>query len=133
MEDVTEVFRRTLAAFDRRDRTTWLALHDPDYQLIPSATWPEADVIHGPEAGWDFYVGVVEPFERRRYSDNVETERVAADKILVHQRNEVRGRASGADVELDYWVVTTFRDGRVLRDEWFSDRAEAVAAVGMAR
>ena len=34
-------------------------------------------------------------------------------------------------VEVNYWVVITFRDGKVLRDEWFADRAEALEAVGL--
>jgi ketosteroid isomerase-like protein len=54
-----------------------------------------------------------------------------ADKVLVHQRNEVRGRTSGADVELNYWVVVTFREGKILRDHWFADRAEALEAAGL--
>jgi ketosteroid isomerase-like protein len=54
-----------------------------------------------------------------------------ADKVLVHQRSDVRGRASGAAVELDYWVVITFREGRIVRDQWFADRAEALEAAGL--
>jgi hypothetical protein len=48
----------------------------------------------------------------------------------MHQ-NKVRGRTSGADLELDYWVVVTFHDGVMIPDEWFSDRSEAFNAAGL--
>jgi ketosteroid isomerase-like protein len=54
-----------------------------------------------------------------------------ADKILVHWRSAVRGRTSGVEVELNYWVVVTFREGRIVRDQWFADRAEALEAAGL--
>jgi ketosteroid isomerase-like protein len=54
-----------------------------------------------------------------------------ADKVLVHWRHDVRGRASGADVEINYWIVVTFREGRIARDQWFADRAEALEAAGL--
>jgi ketosteroid isomerase-like protein len=122
--------RQSLDAFDRRDRAAWLALRDPDSEVLPSGGWPEADAIRGREAAWDFYVEVVEAFERRAYGD-AELVDAGADKVLVHQRNEVRGRTSGADVELNYWVVVTFREGKILRDHWFADRAEALEAAGL--
>jgi len=43
----------------------------------------------------------------------------------------MRGRASGADVEINYWIVITFRAGRVVRDQWFANRAEALEAAGL--
>jgi ketosteroid isomerase-like protein len=43
----------------------------------------------------------------------------------------MRGRTSGAGVQLDYWVVVTFREGKILCDQWFADRAEALEAVGL--
>jgi hypothetical protein len=32
---------------------------------------------------------------------------------------------------VEFWLVTTFRDGKLLRDEWFTDRAEALEAAGL--
>jgi ketosteroid isomerase-like protein len=128
-QENVEVMRQWLDAFDRRDRTTWLALCDPQYEVIPSDSWPEAGVIRGPEAAWDFYVGVAEAFERRSIRD-VDIVDTGADKVVVHQRHEVRGRTSGIDVEVDYWVVVTFRDGRRLLDQWFSDQSDALEAAG---
>jgi ketosteroid isomerase-like protein len=126
--DKVEIFRETLAAFDRRDRDAWLADCHEDHEMIPSATWPEADVVRGREAVWDFYLAVTEQFEWRAYGEDVEVIDPGGEKLVVHQRSGVRGRASGADVELDYWVVMTFRDGQLARHQWFADRAEAIEA-----
>ena len=30
-----------------------------------------------------------------------------------------------------FWVVLTFREGKLRRFEWFADRAEALEAVGL--
>jgi ketosteroid isomerase-like protein len=124
----TEIVRRMLDAFDRRDRAAWIALHDGEYELIPSAIWPEADPVRGPEPGWDYYVSAVEPFVRQSFSATAEIVDAGPDKVLVHQRIELRGRASGAEVEFDMWVVGTLRGGRIVRDQWFTNRDEAVAA-----
>jgi ketosteroid isomerase-like protein len=43
----------------------------------------------------------------------------------------MRGRTSGIDVEVNYWVVVTFREGRVLQDQWFADRSDALEAAGL--
>jgi ketosteroid isomerase-like protein len=128
-QENVEVFRQMLNAFDRRDRAAWLALRDPDCEVIPSAMWPEVDAIRGREP-WDFYVKVAEAFERLPVA-GVELVHAVADKVLVHWRHDVRGRASGADVEINYWIVVTFREGRIARDQWFADRAEALEAAGL--
>jgi ketosteroid isomerase-like protein len=124
------VFRRALEALDRRDRARWLALRHPRSDILPSGTFPEADAVRGPEACWAFYVAALDPFEHARFSEAVEVEDLGRNQVLAHQQIEVRGKASGALVELDYWVLTTFRDGRMLRDEWFLTEEEARAAAG---
>jgi ketosteroid isomerase-like protein len=130
-QENVEIFRETLEAFDRRDRAAWLALRDPDCEVIPSAMWPEADAVRGREPAWDFYVKVAEAFERLPV--DAELVDAGADKVLVHWRHDVRGRASGADVEINYWIVITFREGRIARDQWFADRerTDALEAAGL--
>ena len=130
-QENVEIFNVSLKAFDRRDCAAWLAVRDPDCEVIPSAMWPEVDVIRGREAAWDFYITVAEPFERRPLAPDAEAVDVGRDMVLVHQRNVMRGRASGADVELNYRIVITLREGRILRDEWFTDRGEALDAAGL--
>ena len=53
-------------------------------------------------------------------------------KLVQQARGEMQGTASGVPVVLSYWTVATFRNGKVLRVEWFTDQAEALAAAGLA-
>jgi ketosteroid isomerase-like protein len=130
-EENVEAVRKSLEAFDRRDRAAWLATRDDqDYEVVADRYWPEADAVHGREAAWEFYVKVAEAFEQLPAGD-AELVDAGADKVLVHQRSDVRGRTSGAEVELNYWVVITFREGRMVRDQWFADRADALEAAGL--
>ena len=125
-----EAWRQAMDAFDRGDRSAFLALCDPDYEVVPFRDWPEAGVIRGREAAWDFYANVGESFQPFDSGD-AELMDAGADKVVVHRGRELRGRASGADVEFHAWVVVTFRDGTLCRGEWFTDRSEALQAAGL--
>jgi ketosteroid isomerase-like protein len=124
-----DAVRQSLDAFNRGDRTAWLALRHHDFEITPISDWPDARMIRGREAGWDFYRDVADTLSARpAYADLVDA---GADKVLAHQRHEGRGRASGAGVEVDYWTVITFSGERILRDDWFTDRAAALEAAGL--
>ena len=125
-----ETFRDSLEAFDRRDKASWLKARDRDYEVITSNVWPEGDV-RGRGAAWDLYVTIADTFERRPFSDDIEVIDAGPHDVLVHQRNDVRGGESGVNVEIDYWIVVSFRDGKMIRDQWFESRDEALEAAGM--
>jgi ketosteroid isomerase-like protein len=121
-----ERMHRGFDAFTRRDKVAWLELCDPDIVLAPIGDWPETDPIRGREAAWDFLVAADEPWERGPYEvvEVVDGD----DKVVARQRRDLRGKSSGVEVEYDYWVVLTFRDGMTLRVEWFDDRSQALKA-----
>jgi ketosteroid isomerase-like protein len=125
-----EIGRRILDAYNRRDKATYIALCDPEMEWVPPAEWPEAASIRGPEAIWQFIVEVDEPWERGVY-ELVEIIDGTNDRIVAHLRRTVRGKASGVDAEFEYWNVATFRRGKQVRAEWFTGRAEALAAAGL--
>ena len=119
-----------LDAFNRRDKAAWLALTDPEVEAVPPRDWPESDPIRGREAVWDVYVENIEAF-REGALEHVELIDAGNDKVIAHMRGEMHGKASGASVAFSYWPVSTFRDGRTVRTEWYADRAEALEAVGL--
>jgi ketosteroid isomerase-like protein len=128
-QENVQTFHDALDAFNRRDKAAWLALYDPEFENFPPRNWPESAAIRGPEAIWDFYVESQEPWEGARFElgEVVDVD----DKVAAEVRAQLRGKTSGASVVWRYWQVVTFRDGKVLRAEWFSDRAEALEAVGL--
>jgi ketosteroid isomerase-like protein len=130
-QENVETLRQGLDAFFRRDRETWLALCDPDFETVPSDDWPEIEPIRGGEAAWEFYVEADAPWEKTPY-ELVEALDAGSDRIVGQMRREMRGKASGVAVTYCYWVVATFRNGRVRRIEWFSERESALQAAGLA-
>jgi ketosteroid isomerase-like protein len=128
-EENVELARQALEALGRRDLELWLAVHDEDFEVVPIRDWPEPGV-RGPEAAWDFYLKIIDLFADFP-ADQAEVTDAGGERVVAHPRYEVRGRESGAGVEFEYWVVFTFRRGRILRAEWFADRAEALEAAGL--
>jgi ketosteroid isomerase-like protein len=125
-----ETIRQALDAVNRGDRAAWLALCDPALLNVPSRDWPESDPIQGREAVWDFFAETNEQWEDIAYAFG-ELIDAGNDKIAAWVRAEMRGKSSGAGVPWSFWQVVTFRDGKALRFEWFTDRAEALKAAGL--
>jgi ketosteroid isomerase-like protein len=55
----------------------------------------------------------------------------AGDRVVIFQREHLRGRSSGIETVLDAAVVVDLRDGRIVRLQGFMDRDAALAAVGL--
>ena len=113
-----------------RRQAAWLAMFDPDAEMVPAPEWPEREPIRGAEAIWDFYVEVTGTWAEG-LGELGEVIEAGADKIVANNRRDARGRTSGAGVEFSYWTVITYRNGKVVRMEWFADRAQALDAVGL--
>jgi ketosteroid isomerase-like protein len=124
-----ETLRKALDAFNKRDKEAFVALCDPEIENVPPEDWPERQVARGPDAVWDFYLANNEPWGDTPFEFGEPV--VSADSIVVPTRGEMRGTASGAVVLWSFWQVARFRDGKVLRVEWFADEAEALEAAGL--
>jgi len=53
------------------------------------------------------------------------------DRVLVAGRQRGRGKGSGVEVSEEIFSVWTLRAGRVIRQQMFRDRAQALEAVGL--
>jgi ketosteroid isomerase-like protein len=54
------------------------------------------------------------------------------DRVLALVRQTARGRQSGVPIEIHYFQLWTFRDGRVIQIDFFRHRADALEAAGLA-
>ena len=126
-QENVEILRRGLDAFNQRDKAAFVAICDSQVENVPPKEWPENAPIQGAEAIWDFFVEAQDAWEEGSYEFG-ELIDAGRDKIVANQLREMRGKASGASVAWSFWVIFTFRDGRVLRWEWFADRDEALEA-----
>jgi ketosteroid isomerase-like protein len=122
-----DLFRESVAAFNRRDRAAWLARCDPDYENVPPREWPESAAMRGPEAIWDFFTANMDPWDAGAFEVGEVID--AGDGIVIAEmRAHVRGKSSGAEIAWCYWHVIRYRDELALRSQWFADRANAVRA-----
>jgi ketosteroid isomerase-like protein len=117
-----EILRR------RCRRRTWRRCAEPTTPSIDATGLPGS--TRGAEAVWNRFVGDSDTWEEGPY-EHVEVIDAGNEQVVAHQRREMRGKASGADVIWSYWVVVTFRNGKALRIEYFVDRADALEAAGL--
>ena len=129
-EENVEVLRKMMDAYNRRDRDTWLLLHEPEFEFRADPEWPESKTVRGREAVWNFVVGMSDAWEPDDF-EMAEVLVAGGEKLVARFRRPVRGKASGVADVLDYWAVTTFRGGRILSQEWFADRPNALEAAGL--
>jgi hypothetical protein len=85
--------------------------------------WPENAHTRGAEATWEFFLAADDAWEEgsAEWGELIDARE---DKLVANRVREVRGKASRAS-------VFTFRDGKMLRWEWFANRAEALEAAGL--
>ena len=127
-QENVERLRAALEAFARGDKAAWDELCDPDVEVVPVGDWPEGE-IRGREAAWDFFVATEEPWEPGSY-EMVEVID-GDDKVVTRLQRDMRGKSSGIEVQYDYWLLVTSRNGKAYRLEWFENRAEALEAAGL--
>ncbi len=72
------------------------------------------------KADWDDYRVIPEEFEDM------------GDQVVVTVRLQGRGRGSGVEIDALFFDVYTLRDGKIVRMDQFSERAEALQAVDKA-
>jgi ketosteroid isomerase-like protein len=124
-EENVEVVRRLLTAFEHRDKDAWREFCDAEIQAVPVGDWPEGE-IRGHDAVWEFFIAVDEPWEPGHWQLNEVTH--GGDSVAARMQRHLRGKSSGIEVEYDYWVVFSFREGRISRAEWFDQRQKALEA-----
>jgi len=103
------------------------ALYDPHIVIRTDPRWPE-QVIYGREAAlawqrslWELGGSDV------RYEEMLDL----GDRVLARFRWVVHARVSGVEGEQHSSVLHTFRDGRVILEEFFIEHEDALKAVGV--
>ena len=127
-EETVDAFRAAFEQFARGDFSAFASLAD-EFELVLAPEMPDAGTYRGAVArGWlDAWV---DSFDRLTF-EPVEFSDVGDDRVLIEYIQ--RGWAAGSDVavELVNWSLATVRDGRVVRWQMFTDRAEALEAAGL--
>ena len=129
-QDNVEVMERLFRAFNRRDMPAFLDLLDPDVEWVPILGILEGRVYrgHGDVQRWVEDLAV----DWEAFEVHYEELRDLGDRVLVFGHWRARGRASGVESEQPGTWLCEIKGGKVVRLQTFTDRAEALEAVGLA-
>lgn len=116
-----------IAAYNRRDFDAAVSAFDPHIEWV----LPERqgyDSCRGPREVKLFWEGIDETFDELRLLPQEWVD--AGDCVATRLRHYGRGKGSGIEIDEElYHQVVTFRDGRMVRIEYFAEWSEALDAV----
>ena len=118
------------AAWETGDFRTTAGIYDPLVVFVPIREFPGAASHYlGSEGVREFTMAFFEPWT----SLTIAAEEVIeiGDSVVVAALWRAEGRESGVQGEKRVFDVWTFRGDKAIRIEFFSDRAEALQAVGL--
>jgi ketosteroid isomerase-like protein len=118
-----------IADYNRRDFDAAVRFFDPDIDWVLPAL-QRSDSCRGPEEIRRFWEGLDETFDELRLDPQEIVD--AGDRVAVRLRFYGRGKGSGAELDTEMsHQVTTFRDGTMVRIEYFTSWAQALEAAGI--
>jgi ketosteroid isomerase-like protein len=129
-QENVEVMRQFHEAFNARDVERCLSLMHPDVEMVPITARMEGTVYRGHAGVSAFLAGFDDDWE---VFVTVPVEfRDLGDCVMSLGTWDARARASriSLDGHPAAWVAW-FRDGKISRQETFTDRAQALEAVGL--
>jgi ketosteroid isomerase-like protein len=129
-EENVEIVRRMHDAYKCGDFESALAQFDPDVEWSEppdnpgTRTWQGRKGVEGALATW---TGAFENyrFELRELIDGGD------DRVLAVGWQQGRGKSSGVEVSEEIFSVYRLRAGKIVRQQMFRDRAEALKAAGL--
>lgn len=124
-----EVIRRGWEAYERGDLAGALEAFTPDVVTVRDAALLDPGTYHGREGVLQSLFDWTESFDE--FEQTVLGHTDAGDRVITRVRQEGKGTASGAPVAIDVWMVSTFREGKISRFEFFADEEKAREAAGL--
>jgi ketosteroid isomerase-like protein len=118
--------RAFIEAYNRRDFDAAVKDFDPEVEWVLPAR-QSSDSCRGPDEVKRFWKGIDDTFEELRLKPQEWVD--AGDRVATRLRHHGRGKGSGVEIDTAlYHQVATFRDGTMVRIEYFAEWAEALEA-----
>jgi len=124
-----DIMRAALEAFNSREGASFDALLAEDAEIVPVRAALEGITFRGPGAASQYCAAVEDSWEELRWQ--VEEIRDLGAQVIALGRIQGRGRDSGAGLDVRGAWVADLRDGLITRFQTYSDRAQAIRAVGL--
>jgi ketosteroid isomerase-like protein len=124
-----EILEAINEAYSIGDYDAAFSLVDPEIEWIEPRNTPDAEVTHGHEGVRHSLTKFIGTWTDYRFDSREVIEN--GDRVMVHVHISGKGKASGAPVEMDQFQVWTFRDGKAVRMEMFTNESEGRMAAGL--
>jgi ketosteroid isomerase-like protein len=128
--DNIDLVHSWLASYDALDVDAMRALAHSDLEIRDWPEGPDGRVYSGVDGAVRARSWWAQAWEHVRGEPTGFVD--GGDRVLVLLRIVGQGRGSSIEVELDTFAVVTVRDGRIAQVHYFTDRAAAMAAAGLA-
>jgi|SRR6185436_4472937 len=130
-QENVEIVRSSIEAYSAGDRDAYLEFFADDVEGCPDVSrFPEARAFRGREEFRRFLAAIDEGWEGGATAVIREVFPVG-DRVVARADWGGKGRASGIDLSSSLTSISTIRDGRIVKIEWFFDHAQALEAVGL--
>jgi ketosteroid isomerase-like protein len=128
-QENVEKARDFIEAYNRRDFDAAVKYFDPEVEWVLPAR-QSSDSCRGPEEVKRFWEGIDETFDDLQLRPQEWVD--AGDSVATRLRHYGKGKGSGLEIDTElYHQVVTFRDGRMVRIEYFAEWADALEAAGL--
>jgi ketosteroid isomerase-like protein len=140
-EEHVEMVRRYFELVDRMLEDYWTdpvpiveypGLDDAFRDVRANARWKPphmAEPVQGREAWLDFVADLLDAAEDWRIHVEDVSE-LDDDHVLVASRNAIRGKGSGIPIDQAIWTLVVVEEGKIAAISDFTERADALEAVG---
>jgi len=129
-DDSLDLMRLWFDTWNRKELDAFFDLYDADAEVITDPSWVEAGPFNGRVAIRAWFEGLQQSWEERDALVLRELFEVE-DKVVARFAWQVRGRTSGIETHLDVTSVNTIKRGKIVRQQYYFDHAEALQAVGL--
>jgi ketosteroid isomerase-like protein len=128
-QENVEKARDFIEAYNRRDFDAAVKDFDPEVEWVLPAR-QSSDSCRGPDEVKRFWEGIDETFDDLQLRPQEWVD--AGDSVATRLRHQGKGKGSGLEIDTElYHQVATFRDGRMVRIEYFAEWGEALEAAGV--
>ncbi|MEO6712179.1 MAG: nuclear transport factor 2 family protein [Mycobacteriales bacterium] len=128
--------RLGLEAYNRRDMDAVGIGYHPQFEYHPARNWVESGLLEpyyrGLEGHKRYVASTAEVFGAEVYVKPVELID-AGDRIAILANVPMRAQASGIELTEAFALVSTIKDGRLIRTQEYYDYAEALEAAGVSK
>jgi ketosteroid isomerase-like protein len=127
-EENVQAARGLLDAFNSGDFDAWVRELHPDVVWVPIREYTETEAVRGRESVREFVADWVGAWDQ--YTVDVIRIVDGGDWVVVGGHHAGK-HSSGAQISMEMWVASVYRDGRGAEFRWFTDESEALKAAGI--